>query len=133
MAEQTIAVPQRNEKPPATQERTRALERFTAPAVDIFESTDGLTVLADLPGVDKNDLTIEVKNDVLTLEGRSQDPSPGASLYKEFELVNFFRQFQISDSIDPGKISAELKHGVLQIHLPKAEAAKPRKIDVQVS
>ena len=132
MAEQTIAAPQRNEGALASHEGTRAQERYAAPTVDIFETEEGLTVFADLPGVDKDGLSIEVKNDILTLEGRAKDAGMGMPVVREFELVNFFRQFQISNSIDPHRIRAELKHGVLQIHLPKAEAAKPKKIDVEV-
>src|SRR5205085_4294212 len=105
--------------------------QFVAPAVDIFESQDGLTVLADLPGVDKDTLELEVKNDLLTIVGKTRHAIPGEPKYKEFELANFFRQFQLADTVDTEKIAAEFKQGVLTLRLPKAEEAKPRRIEVR--
>jgi HSP20 family protein len=101
--------------------------------VDIYENQDGLVVMADLPGVPKNNLDVRVENNVLTIQGRPADKSPGEQVYREYELVNFFRQFELSDRVDQAKISAELKHGVLTLHLPRAEEAKPKKIDIKVS
>ena len=131
MAERTVAAPQDQGAEISTrQEGTRAQEQYVAPPVDIYETNDGLVVVADLPGVNKDGLSIEVKDDVLTLQGRTQHAIPGRPVYQEFELLNFFRQFQLSDTVDVQKISAELKHGVLTLNLPKSERAKPRKIEV---
>ena len=135
MAERTVETPQQQGGGDIarTQEGTRAQEQYVTPHVDIYETPEGLTVLADLPGVSKEALNIEVNNDILTLQARAQHSLPGDPLYREFTLVNFFRQFQLPDRVDTGKISAELKHGVLTLRLPKAEEAKPKKIEVQVA
>ena len=131
MAEKTVAT--HREQTPASRERTRSQESFVAPPVDIYETQDGLFVMADLPGVGKDDLDIKVENNVLTIQGRTTHSTPGALIAREYELVGFFRQFELSDKVDQTKISAELKHGVLKLHLPKPEEAKPRKIDVKIS
>ena len=104
-----------------------------APPVDIFETEAGLTVVADLPGVSKDNLDIEVKNDLLTLQATANINTPGDAIYQEFQLGGFFRQFRLANTVDTNRIQAELKHGVLTLRLPKAEAAKPRKIEVQVA
>lgn len=107
-------------------------ERLTvAPPVDIFEVEDGLAVVADLPGVDREAVDIRVENDLLTIQATVNRPMPGEAVYSEYALANYFRQFRLSDRVDTEKIHAELKHGVLTIHLPKAEAHKPRRITVQ--
>jgi len=131
MAEKTVAPDVPEQSAPA-RETTREDERYLAPPVDIYANEDGLVVLADLPGVSANGLTISVKDDILTIEGRTESPMPGTPVYREFDLPSFFRQFQLADSVDAGKITAALRHGVLTLTLPKAEAAKPKTIKVQV-
>jgi len=106
--------------------------RTLRPEVDIFEMSDGLGVVVDMPGVRKEDLDIRVENDILTIAGKAASQTPGNPLYREFELGTYFRQFQLSEHVDQDKIKAELKHGVLTLHLPKAEKAKPKKITVNV-
>lgn len=118
---------------PSTQETTRHQEQWMAPPVDIYETEDGLVVIADLPGVSKDDLDIEVKNDMLTLQAKPDIEMRGTPSYREFQLTHFFRQFRLADTVDANRIRAELKNGVLMLHLPKAEEAKPRKIQVQVA
>jgi HSP20 family protein len=132
MAEQTVATttPQQGA---VAREETRNRERFITPAVDIYETPDGLTVLADLPGVNQDNLDVRVDNNVLTIRGMARHTTPGDPVYREYELVNFFRQFELGEKIDQSKISAELKHGVLTVQLPKAPEAKPRKIAVSVA
>jgi HSP20 family molecular chaperone IbpA len=100
--------------------------------VDIYETPDGLVVMADLPGVTRENLDVRVDNNILTIRGMSKHTAPSDPVYREYELINFFRQFELGEKIDQGKISAELKHGVLQLHLPKAAEAKPRQIEVHV-
>jgi len=115
---------------PQTREETATLR----PAVDIFETSDGgLGIVVDMPGVHREEIDIQVENDILTITGTGRSTQPGTRLYQEFELGRFFRQFQLSDSVDQEKIHAEIRQGVLTIHLPKAEKAKPRQIAVNVT
>lgn len=132
MAEKTVEIPNQNENTGRGQEMTRTQEEYVKPPVDIYETADGLTVLADLPGVSKDALTIEVEDNILTIKARAQHEIRDEPLYREFQLANFFRQFQLSEVFDAQKITAEFKHGVLKLHLPKAEKAKPKQIAVQV-
>jgi HSP20 family molecular chaperone IbpA len=130
MAEKTVATPEVQKS--ATTESTRNHERYVAPPVDIYETPDGLVVLADLPGVAQEALDVRVDNNVLTIRGQARHTVLGDVTYREYELVNFFRQFELSDKVDQHQISAELKCGVLTLQLPKAAEAKPRQIAVQV-
>ncbi len=132
MAEKTVAMRPR-EPVPTQKEGTHSRERYVAPPVDIYETQAGLVVMADLPGVSKENLDVRVENGLLTIRGRTHSAAPAEAIYREFELANFFRQFELSDKVDQDKITAELKHGVLTLNLPKAEAAKPRQIEVKVS
>lgn len=131
MAEKTVAREGTDPQPPR-QEGTREQERYVRPPVDIFETNEGLTVLADLPGVPKDGLDIQVNDNLLTIQGRTRQPLPASPVFREFELFNYFRQFELSDSVDVKRITAELKNGVLTLKLPKAEQAKPKRIQVHV-
>ena len=131
MAEQTVAAPE-TQKPPMT-ESTRHHERYVAPPVDIYETRDGLVVLADVPGVAKEALDVRVDHNMLTIRGHARHAVPGEVTYREYELVNFFRQFELSEKVDQSQITADLKSGVLTLHLPKAQEAKPRQIEVHVA
>ena len=131
MAEKTVAAP--DLQTPNTTESTRHHERYVAPPVDIHETQDGLVVLADVPGVAKEALEVRVDDNILTIRGHARHAVPGDVIYREYELVNFFRQFELSDKVDQGRISADLKSGVLTLNLPKAEEAKPRQIEVRVA
>jgi HSP20 family protein len=128
MKETTVPA-KREEAVPDTREEQRTL----TPPVDIFENEDGLVVVADLPGVDKGDLDIRVENGVLTIKASSNGVMPTDPQYREYQLLNFFRQFQLSDAVDQERIKAELKHGVVILNLPKKEQAKPKQISVEVS
>jgi HSP20 family protein len=132
MVERTVAVPE-SQQVEASTEGTRTPERYITPPVDIYEMPESLIVTVDVPGVSQEDLDIRVDNNVLTIQGRAQHAVTDESTHREYELVNVFRQFELTDVIDQAKISADLKHGVLTLVLPKAEAAKPRQIPVQVS
>jgi HSP20 family protein len=134
MAEKTVATTAVPETVPATPptEDTRARERYITPPADIYETPDSLVVMVDMAGVSQDNLEVRVDNHVLTMRGTARHAAPGSVVYREYELVNYFRQFELSNSVDEAKISAELKHGVLRIDLPKPEAAKPRRIAVQV-
>jgi HSP20 family molecular chaperone IbpA len=132
MAEKTVPQYTREKDTPAREE-TRSQERYVSPPVDIYETADGLVVLADLPGVAKEGLDLRVENGLLTIRGKAAHAAQGESVYREYELANFFRQFELNDKVDQQNISAELKNGVLTLNLPKAEEAKPRRIDVRVA
>lgn len=103
-----------------------------SPNVDIFETDRQITLLADLPGVEADRLSIDLRDDMLTL---SADVSPLAGpgekdVLVEFEVGKFYRQFTISNVIDQSRIDAQLKDGVLRLILPKIEKAAPRTITV---
>jgi HSP20 family protein len=132
MAEKTVATRSQQTTPPSREE-TRSQEHYVTPPVDIYETVEGLVVKADLPGVAKENLEVRVENNLLTIRGKSAHVAPGDPIYREYELANFFRQFELNERVDQAKISADLKHGVLTLSLPKAEEAKPRRIDVKVA
>jgi HSP20 family protein len=104
-----------------------------SPSVDIFESDNAITVLADMPGVKAKDLKIDLRDSVLTLTG--QIPAPESAMesevLREYHSGMFFRQFTLSDTIDHARIDAKLTDGVLRLELPKVEKARPRQIAVK--
>jgi HSP20 family protein len=104
------------------------------PRVDILENDDELLLLVDLPGVKPEDVDIRFENGELALHGRRQPQSPGKQRVRwEYEVANYYRVFRVTEQVAGDKISAELKDGVLTLHLPKVEAAKPRRIAVKGS
>ncbi len=113
-------------------EQTRPGPVFS-PAVDIFEKDDAIMLLADMPGVTPESLKIDLKENVLTLTGDVEPPEGEneTAVHREFDTGSFYRQFVLSDLIDQEKITARLVDGVLRLQLPKAVAAKPRRITVQ--
>ena len=132
MAEKTVDMPDTQER--ATQpEDTRTRERYVTPAVDIYEMPKGLVVIADVPGVTPDHVDVRVDNHILTIRGQAAHGLPGEPTYREYELVNYFRQFDLSAKVDESKIAADLKHGVLTLTLSKVAEAQPRKIAVAVS
>lgn len=116
------------------QEKTRP-GRYYLPDVDICEFPDHLELAADMPGVSEKDVQVTLENGVLTIEGRvSTAMYEGLSpLYTEYNVGNNFRQFSLHESIDGAGIKATMRNGVLELTLPKIEAAKPRKIEVKAS
>ena len=131
MAEKTVSQYTRD-KDVSTREDTRSQETCVIPPVDIYETPDGLVVLADLPGVASEGLNVRVENSLLTIQGKTTYSAAGEPVHREYDLVNFFRQFELHERVDQQKISAELKNGVLTLNLPKVEEVKPRKIDIRV-
>ncbi len=106
--------------------------RFFVPETDIFESEDALTVIMEMPGVDKDNVSVDLENDRIQIEGRiaynlydEMDP-----IYTEYNIGHYRRSFTLSSKIDKSRISADLNDGVLKILLPKIEEVKPRKIQV---
>ena len=119
-----------NQEQAVSRETTRSQARYVTPPVDIFETDEGLTVVADVPGLDEQSLEISVDQGILTIEGKAGFGS-GELLWREYAMDGYWRQFQLPDTFDAGKAKAAVKHGVLTLHLPKAEAAKPRKIAIE--
>jgi HSP20 family molecular chaperone IbpA len=114
----------------ATVERTRSGQTFS-PRFDIWETKEELILYGDLPGVSAESLDIQFENDVLTIQGNVEPRHSGHFLYGEYGVGDFYRTFTIGETIDKEKISAEMRHGVLTLHLPKTEAVKPRRIEVK--
>jgi HSP20 family protein len=129
MAESTYTQNDRGEQ--STAEATRGGPFFT-PRVDIYETDKELTLYADVPGARPEDVDLRYERGELLLHGRVQPrPRPGHVVAEEYEEGDFYRVFQIHESIDSNKIAAECKNGVLTVHLPKAESAQPRKVTVR--
>ena len=128
VAETGVAAAERDEVP-----RTREQTRSLLPATDIYETPEALVVVADLPDVGKEDVSVRVEDDVLTIEGWTQHEAPRDAIYAEYAPGRFFRQFRLGEAVDQSKIDATLKNGVLTVTLPKTERGKPRQIDVNVS
>jgi HSP20 family protein len=104
-----------------------------SPAVDIFETSEAITVLADMPGVKADGLTIDLRESVLSIDGRvAEVTGEEHAVLREYETGSFRREFKLTKLIDQAKIDALLRDGVLRLTLPKAEAARPRKIEVHV-
>jgi HSP20 family molecular chaperone IbpA len=105
------------------------------PPVDVVEDSAGITLRADLPGVPKEKLKLQVEAGTLTIEGEVSIAMPESmeATYAEVSVPRFRRVFTLSKELDTGKVSAEFKHGVLSLRIPKAEHAQPRRIDIKVS
>ena len=104
---------------------------YATPPANILESKDGYVLEAEMPGVSKDGLEVTVENGELTIVGRRTAAQPnGREVYRESRHFDFRRSFELDPSIDTTKITAKIDQGVLTLHLPKAEAVKPRKIAV---
>jgi HSP20 family protein len=124
--------PAPNKTEAAQAEQTRGGPHYV-PRVDIFEDDKELTIFADMPGVRAEDVELRYENGELLVRGRvRRGVGPDRPyLLREYEPGDFYRAFSIHESVDAGRISAEHKGGVLTVHLPKVEAARPRKIAVR--
>jgi HSP20 family protein len=113
-------------------EQTKPGMVFT-PSVDIFETDRELTLLADLPGVTAENLTIDLRENTLTLTGEVEpfERANEKNILTEYEIGKYYRKFSLSNVIDQSKIDANLTDGVLRLTLPKVKEAKPRKIEVR--
>src|SRR6476660_4188561 len=105
------------------------------PPVDVIEDSTGITLRADLPGVPKDKLKLQVESGTLTIEGEVSIAMPESmeANYGEVSVPRFRRVFTLSKELDTDKVSAEFKHGVLSLRIPKAEHVQPRRIDIKVS
>ena len=125
---------ERHTKQELTGAETTRPGRTFSPTVDIFESDDAITVLADMPGVRADGLSIDLREDVLTIDGRVADDLGGKGerlLVREYATGGYRREFRLTNLIDRDRIDASLRDGVLRLTLPKAEAARPRRIEVR--
>jgi HSP20 family molecular chaperone IbpA len=128
--EQELQVQQKREVDKA-QEPTTPMRAFL-PTADIFENEDTLTVVLEMPGVDKSNIDVDIENGVLTVEGRINFDKYKAMepIYSEYNVGPYRRSFRISNRVDQEKIRAEMRDGVITLVLPKVEEAKPRRIEV---
>lgn len=121
---------------PARSEGDRASHEVAAmrPPVDVIEDASGITLVADLPGVPKDAVQVRVEADTLTIEGevRLALPADLKASHLELDLPRWRRSFTLSKELDASKVTAESRHGVLTLRIPKAAHAQPRRIEVQV-
>lgn len=110
-------------------------EAAILPPVDVIEDAGGITLYADLPGVPKGKLALQVEADTLTIEGEIALDMPEGmeASHAEVSLPRYRRMFTLSKELDTDKVSAEFRQGVLKLHIPKTEHAKPRRIEVKVN
>ena len=112
-------------------ERMRNGTTYT-PRFDIYETDQELVLVGDLPGVSPDDLEVRFENRELSIYGKVTDRHQNADmLYAEYGIGDFYRSFVVDKTIDAEKISAEMKDGVLTLHLPKVAEVQPRKIPVK--
>jgi HSP20 family protein len=130
MSPQELQVQQKREVE-KKQESTIPARAFL-PDTDIFETDQALTVVLEMPGVNKQSVDVDIENDIVTIVGRIDFSKYDGlqPLYTEYNVGNYSRSFQISSKINKDGIKAELKDGVMTLVLPKAEEAKPRKVKV---
>jgi HSP20 family molecular chaperone IbpA len=125
------------EKENAMSQETQAeatAQPHVVPPVDVFEDESSITLLADLPGVTREQLGVRVDGDSLFIEATASSAAPeGMQLvYGEAQAAAYRRQFTLSRELDPSRIDAQLRDGVLRLTIPKAEEARPRRIQVTV-
>ena len=110
-------------------------EAAQLPAVDVIEDASGITLYADLPGVSKDKLSLHLEADTLTIEGKIglEMPASMEATHAEVSLPRYRRVFTLSKELDAQKVNAEFSQGVLKLHIPKAEHAKPRRVEVRVT
>jgi len=101
------------------------------PLVDIYENEEEILLHAEMPGVDKKNITVNIDNGNLTLSGIRTVGKAGAADWEEFGDVEYQRSFSVPQTIEVDKVRAELKDGVLALHLPKSEAARPKMVEIK--
>lgn len=132
MAEKDIQV--REKKEVQTQAETTRNIPVYIPAVDIYETQDALTLVADMPGVSPENVDIDLRDDQLTIRGTITVEGKGETvLLREYGVGDYYRQFTLGRIIDQSKIEAAMKDGVLTLTLPKVDKAKPRKVEVRTA
>jgi HSP20 family protein len=124
--ENTINVPEKIEQAPQT---------YYTPLVDVIESGEAFVFQADLPGVKAGDVDVSFENGVLTIEGKVTPRQPEGQNYvwREYGVGHFYRSFNVDTPVNAEAIKAQLKNGVLELYVPKAESARTRKIEMKTS
>jgi HSP20 family molecular chaperone IbpA len=128
---QELSVQQKKELTPKEEKTVPA--RYFVPNTDIYETEEALTLVMEMPGVEKKDVSVQLENDVLRIEGRIDfaEYEGLEPVYSEYNVGHYARGFTLSDKIDQDGISAELADGVLTLTLKKAKAALPRRIAIR--
>jgi HSP20 family molecular chaperone IbpA len=134
MTEQTLELEKQEVETSGEVETTRNGRTFV-PRVDIYETENSVVLLADMPGVDESSVDITLEKNILTINGYADPQAPVnfEPAYAEYRVGNFERTFALSDEVDREQIEATVKNGVLRLVMPKAEAAKTRKIAVKAA
>ena len=101
------------------------------PLVDIYENENEILLHTEMPGVEKENIKVNIDNGKLTLTAVRNVATKSGTIWEEFGDVEYIRNFSVPQTIDVSKVDAELKDGVLRLHLPKSEAAKPRQIEIK--
>jgi HSP20 family molecular chaperone IbpA len=114
--------------------KAREESRALAPAVDIYENAQGITVQADMPGVSQDGLSIQADRNSLVIEGNAVIDVPAAmeAIHAEVQATRYRRSFALSGELDAERIEATLKDGVLTLRIPKRAEFRPRKVEVRV-
>jgi HSP20 family protein len=137
MPNQTELTARRPQNPSAPLSRESESESGSGmrPPVDVYEDAEGLTLLADLPGVSKERLKVEVERGTLIVEGDVQItlPEQMQAVYADIRSTHYQRRFALSDELETEKIEASLKDGVLTVRIPKRAETKPRRIEVRTA
>jgi HSP20 family molecular chaperone IbpA len=130
MSPQELQVQQKREL--EKKQESTIFARFFVPSADIFETEETLSLIVEMPGVDRNKVDVSVEDGVLTIQGELDFSKYDGMqpVYSEYNIGHYRRSFALSNKVDQGRISAEMKDGVLTLVLPKAEEAKPRRISV---
>lgn len=121
-------------KTPATQDQNEP-QRTVQPAIDVYETESSITLLADMPGVPRDQLEIHVEGDSLQIQGQAQPQIPAdlEPLWAEVRVPRYRRSFTLSRELDTSRIEANLKDGVLTLRIPKQAHAQPRRVQVNVA
>ena len=132
---ESTAAAQRESASPPTRRTPQEAETVLRPPVDIFESADGITLVADMPGVSKTRLQLRVERDSLVIEGEAQLDMPEGmeALYADVRATRYRRSFALSNELDTEHIDGNLKDGVLTVNIPKRAETRPRRIEVRES
>ena len=131
MTEQELKI--HDKKTASSDGETTKSEAYFSPHVDIFETENDVTVIADMPGVTTEGIDLSLEENILTIQGhRPPQQHTGRILLEEYENGHYLRRFTVAETIDQDKIEASLADGVLRVRLPKAGPTKPRKIEGKI-